>query len=1166
MFLLDLAAELSDCDVTIAGGVSQSLQRLDVPENLRLFGPIDGSEKERLLSSADLVVNPVTRGSGTSLKSVEALAAFLPMVATPEAVRGLGLEPGRHAIVVERNCFAPAIRWLLAAPERRRQIAEEGLALARRKFTWPAIARRLASDLRAAVAVGRSRRRRPPRRPLVVALNDYPIGAATSGGAVRMKEVLKALGADVILLAFGAAYDAVLLAPGLLQVTLEKSPRHRAFEEQINAGQTISVNDIVAALFLGCDHVFAELVSQLAARCTAVMFEHCYMAPALDWLRPVRPDLPIVYDAHNVEAEIKAELLREHPLRDPLLGFVVEIEHRLTAAADLVVTCTESDAEHFRRAGARTLVVGNGSAPAASREPRRAAGGDGAIARIGFLGSAHRPNAEAAWYIIDALAPRFGDARFELVGPVCDAVSGPLPRNLVLHGVVDDARKAEILGGWHVALNPVRSGGGSSLKLPDYLAHGLPTLSTPQGARGFAVAAAEIGEVVERHEFPAALSELLDDPGLRSEYARRAREYAARHLTWQAQAAPLRAWFEELGDRRDGGGREPRRSLLVVTYRYTEPPLGGAEEYLVEVLRWLRPRFGTIELAAVDVEGALTNRHHFGCVFAAGGGAARVLGKSFDCVRLFPPDAIPDDTVLAICRQLERAWLRAELDLFGGFAAALRRPDAVILLAGFYWPEANGEGTVRWSAPEFAFLIPPGTRVFGVDGWTPKRKQIVVSAIKEPGARRDDAVELHRQYIDANFSCKLALEGDAAPAVILCSVDEHDEPNDYRPFGILLERASAWVRSGDSRSARNDPHRAFPLREIRAELEKEIEPLLRTEHVAAWVERLAAVARSRPEGDEAAFAAVRGPHSAAMQAWLRENAAHYDVALVQGVPFDTVPSSVATLAERPERPRIVVLPHFHGEDRFYYWRRYLESFAAADKTLFFSESLAARLAVPAKNVVVPGGGIRIDEEASAVAIARFRQVHPSPVPFFLVLGRKVPWKGYERVILATGSLRAAGRALDLVIIGQDEDGIPIEARGVHYLGRQPREAVLGALSACIGLVTMSDTESFGIVVCEAWKFRKPVIANRVCSAFRELIDHGKTGLLVGSDAELVAAMGELAADPALCARLGDAGFERAIARFTWQRVADCVGAVLSDPAAASAPARRPHQGASSADS
>ncbi len=229
--------------------------------------------------------------------------------------------------------------------------------------------------------------------------------------------------------------------------------------------------------------------------------------------------------------------------------------------------------------------------------------------------------------------------------------------------------------------------------------------------------------------------------------------------------------------------------------------------------------------------------------------------------------------------------------------------------------------------------------------------------------------------------------------MILCSVDEHDEPNDHRPFGILLERASAWVRSGDLRSHRHIPSRAVPLREIRAELATEIEPLLRTEQFAAWVERLAALAWSRPEADEAAFAAVRGPHSAAMQAWLAENAARFDVALVQGVPFDTVPSSVATLSRLAARPRIVVLPHFHGEDPFYYWRRYLKSFAAADTTLFFSEALAARLADPEKNVVVPGGGIRIDEEGSGDAIARFRQLHPSPASFFLVLGRKVRVEG-----------------------------------------------------------------------------------------------------------------------------------------------------------------------------
>ena len=107
------------------------------------------------------------------------------------------------------------------------------------------------------------------------------------------------------------------------------------------------------------------------------------------------------------------------------------------------------------------------------------------------------------------LAPAFPDATFEIVGSVCTALNVPLTANIVLHGLVTESRKTEILAAWDVALNPVESGGGSSLKLPDYMAHGLVTLNTAWGARGFAVERCDAGLIVQRHEFRSALARLL---------------------------------------------------------------------------------------------------------------------------------------------------------------------------------------------------------------------------------------------------------------------------------------------------------------------------------------------------------------------------------------------------------------------------------------------------------------------------------------------------------------------------------------------------------------------------------------------------------------------------------------------------------------------------------
>jgi glycosyltransferase involved in cell wall biosynthesis len=290
---------------------------------------------------------------------------------------------------------------------------------------------------------------------------------------------------------------------------------------------------------------------------------------------------------------------------------------------------------------------------------------------------------------------------------------------------------------------------------------------------------------------------------------------------------------------------------------------------------------------------------------------------------------------------------------------------------------------------------------------------------------------------------------------------------------------------------------------------------------------------------------VRGPHSRALQAWVGTHAADYDCILVQGIPFDVIPSTVENLTRLPSRPRVVTLPHFHGDDRFYYWSRYVESLSAADATLLFSSSIASRLGEGDPFTVVPGGGVRADDHGDPTAPQAFRAVHDTGRPFFLVLGRKTASKGYEEIIRAHRALRQAGTPVDLVMIGPDEDGRTVTADGVYYLGHQPRPVIRGALEACLGVVSMSRSESFGIVLCEAWLFGKPVIANRACYSFRELVRDGESGILVSSEAELCAAMVRLCSDPAERSRLGERGFIEVAERFSWERVAAACYAHLS---------------------
>lgn len=88
------------------------------------------------LDAAAVVVAPARLGAGIRVKVIEALVAGKAVVATPLAVAGLGLEPGRHALVVEPEGFADAVVSLLGDRARRDALGRAAREWARESLRW----------------------------------------------------------------------------------------------------------------------------------------------------------------------------------------------------------------------------------------------------------------------------------------------------------------------------------------------------------------------------------------------------------------------------------------------------------------------------------------------------------------------------------------------------------------------------------------------------------------------------------------------------------------------------------------------------------------------------------------------------------------------------------------------------------------------------------------------------------------------------------------------------------------------------------------------------------------------------------------------------------------------------------------------------------------------
>jgi glycosyltransferase involved in cell wall biosynthesis len=85
----------------------------------------------------------------------------------------------------------------------------------------------------------------------------------------------------------------------------------------------------------------------------------------------------------------------------------------------------------------------------------------------------------------------------------------------------------------------------------------------------------------------------------------------------------------------------------------------------------------------------------------------------------------------------------------------------------------------------------------------------------------------------------------------------------------------------------------------------------------------------------------------------------------------------------------------------------------------------------------------------------------------------------------------------------------------------------------------SVAESFGIAYLEAWFQRKPVIGARI-GATACVIRDGVDGLLVdpASPADVARGIVRLLRDPTERQRMGNAGYEKTVEHFTWDRVVD----------------------------
>lgn len=570
----------------------------------------DGPEAERLheLAAGDPRIRFVGRLTDTELIEHYSRAAIVPFVPAQEDMGLITLEAmtagkpvltvtdaggvtefvtdGVNGRVVEPSvkALAHAFDSMLANPA---QLAAMGQAATQTaaSVTWERTVQRLLAAAEAGLqaaatpppetAASAARARRTERLRLLV-LNTFGVYPPDSGGKKRVFYLYQALAqrVDVTLLNLGhdgGAAEVRHFTPHYREIRVAPSAQFARREAALTRQLQRPVTDIAALLYAHELTEFCDAFKHLLPDTDVVVAAHAYFGPLIQTLWHG----PVWYDAHNVEADIKADVLGTPKLANldgmdtekPASDFsiprnqieaaqwavkrVAAAEQQLVRHAQRVLCVSNADRKRlmalYGRATDEMDLVPNGTVvpeDAWLDKKRR----DELKRNLGlakwplalFVGAYHGPNLDAVEAVVD-MAQQCPDWCFAVAGSVGKHLDGrTLPSNLYMLGLVSEAELTTLLRAADVGLNPMLQGSGTNLKMLDYAGHGALVLSTPTGARGLAFVAGEHYMECEVSQFATTLQQLGTSSTLASDWhdmRTQARQQVANVYDWRVVAA-----------------------------------------------------------------------------------------------------------------------------------------------------------------------------------------------------------------------------------------------------------------------------------------------------------------------------------------------------------------------------------------------------------------------------------------------------------------------------------------------------------------------------------------------------------------------------------------------------------------------------------------------------
>jgi glycosyltransferase involved in cell wall biosynthesis len=344
----------------------------------------------------------------------------------------------------------------------------------------------------------------PGLKKITVAVT-YSVYPPRGGGQNRIfylcKELAKSMTVEIVcLVPESHPPEEQEIAPNLIEIRVPKTPAHGKKEWKMEEAAGIPVTDIALLSLSGQTPQFLEAIKDSALDADLILACQPY---TFDLLKDTIK-IPLIHDSQNVEYLLKKQMLKQNAGNDKLLETLFTAEKQACEQALFTTVCSQQDADTMAEIygfdTAKALLVPNGVnletvcfTPEQEKIRLKRSLGLEDQKIVLFIGSWHQPNIDAVEDIF-RLAQKTPDHHYIIVGSVGNLfATREKPANVGFAGVVDDEEKSLYLAVADVALNPMGSGSGTNLKMLDYMAAGIPVVSTKVGARGLDIPPGCIG-------------------------------------------------------------------------------------------------------------------------------------------------------------------------------------------------------------------------------------------------------------------------------------------------------------------------------------------------------------------------------------------------------------------------------------------------------------------------------------------------------------------------------------------------------------------------------------------------------------------------------------------------------------------------------------------------